>query len=69
MIDSNLSTLMGSKRLKVIDVAREIKVNRSSIDKLYNNEAKRIDLDVLDKLCDFLECTPNEILKFKKEDK
>lgn len=69
MIDSNLSTLMGSKRLKVIDVAREIKVNRSSIDKLYNNEAKRIDLDVLDKLCDFLECTPNDILKFKKEDK
>ncbi|MEA1988605.1 MAG: helix-turn-helix transcriptional regulator [Pseudomonadota bacterium] len=69
MIDSKLSTLMGSKRLKVIDVAREIEVNRSSIDKLYNNQAKRIDLETLDKLCKFLDCTPNDILSFTNEDK
>ncbi|WP_040727382.1 helix-turn-helix transcriptional regulator [Thiomicrorhabdus sp. Kp2] len=69
MIDSKLSTLMGSKRLKVIDVAREIEVNRSSIDKLYNNQAKRIDLETLDKLCKFLDCTPNDILNFTNEDK
>jgi putative transcriptional regulator len=60
---------MGSKRLKVIDVAREIEVNRSSIDKLYNNQAKRIDLETLDKLCKFLDCTPNDILSFTNEDK
>ncbi len=69
MINSNLSTLMGSRRLKVIDVAREIDVNRSSIDLLYNNEAKRIDLETLDKLCKFFDCTPNEILNFINEDK
>lgn len=69
MIESNLSTLMGSKRLKVIDVAREIDVNRSSIDKLYNNQAKRIDLETLDKLCSFLDCTPNDILNYTHEDK
>jgi putative transcriptional regulator len=69
MIESNLSTLMGSKRLKVIDVAREIEVNRSSIDKLYNNQAKRIDLEILDKLCNLLDCTPNDILNYTKEDK
>jgi len=67
MINSNLSTLMGSRRLKVIDVAREIDVNRSSIDLLYNNEAKRIDLETLDKLCKFFDCTPNEILNFTNE--
>jgi putative transcriptional regulator len=50
-----------------IDVAREIDVNRSSIDLLYNNEAKRIDLETLDKLCKFFDCTPNEILNFTNE--
>lgn len=69
MIKSNLSTLMGSKRLKVIDVAREIDVNRNAIDLLYKDEAKRVDLEVLDKLCKFFECTPNDIIVFTPEDK
>lgn len=64
MIESNLSTLMGAKRLKVIDVARELNLNRNTIDLLYKNEAKRIDLDALNKLCDFFKCTPNDILKY-----
>ena len=64
MIESNLSTLMGAKRLKVIDVARELGLNRNAIDLLYKDEAKRIDLDALDKLCNFFECTPNEILNY-----
>lgn len=68
MIKSNLSTLMGSKRLKVIDVAREIGVNRNAIDLLYKDEAKRVDVEVLDKLCKFFKCTPNEILVFTVED-
>ena len=69
MIRSNLSTLMGSQRLKVIDVAREIGVNRNSIDLLYKDEAKRIDTDTLDRLCKFFKCTPNDILLFDPEDK
>ncbi|HEY9018996.1 helix-turn-helix transcriptional regulator [Thiomicrospira sp.] len=64
MIESNLSTLMGARRLKVIDVARELDLNRNTIDLLYKDEAKRVDLDALDKLCQFFECTPNDILKF-----
>lgn len=69
MIKSNLSTLMGSKRLKVIDVAREIEVNRNAIDLLYKDEAKKVDIEVLDKLCKFFKCTPNDILEFTIEDK
>jgi putative transcriptional regulator len=57
---------MGARRLKVIDVARELELNRSTIDLLYKDEAKRIDLEALDKLCHFFECTPNEILNFSK---
>jgi putative transcriptional regulator len=67
MIESNISTLMGERRVKVIDVARAIGVNRNAIDLLYKDEAKRIDLEVLGKLCDFFECTPNDILKYTKE--
>jgi putative transcriptional regulator len=60
---------MGSKRLKVIDVAREIGVNRNAIDLLYKDEAKKVDIEVLDKLCKYFKCTPNDILVFEPEDK
>ncbi|WP_044413912.1 helix-turn-helix domain-containing protein [Thiomicrospira microaerophila] len=64
MIESNLSTLMGARRLKVIDVARELELNRNTIDLLYKDEAKRIDLEALDKLCNYFSCTPNDILNY-----
>ena len=68
MIESNLSTLMGARRLKVIDVARELDLNRNTIDLLYKDEAKRIDIEALDKLCKFFECTPNDILRFTNDE-
>lgn len=64
MIKSNLSLLMGAKRVRVIDVARAVGVNRSPIDLLYNDEAVRVDIQLLDKLCDYFECTPNDILEY-----
>jgi len=64
MIKSNLSTLMGQHRMKIIDVARAIGVHRNSIDLLYKDEAKRIDIETLDKLCTLFKCTPNDILSY-----
>lgn len=68
MIRSNLPVLMAKKRMKVIDVARAIGVHRSTIDLLYKDAAKRIDVEVLDKLCKLFECTPCDILEFVPED-
>ncbi len=66
MIKCNLSTLMGARKLKIADVARGIDVHRNTITLLYHEKAQRIDFDVLEKLCKFLNCSIGDLLE--KED-
>ena len=67
MIKCHLSKLLGERRLKVAGVAREIGVHRNAVTLLYHEKAKVIDLDVLDKLCKYLNCTVSDILEFKEK--
>jgi len=46
---------MGEKRLKISDVAKDTGINRGTISRLYNETATRIDLEVIDQLCDYLD--------------
>ena len=68
MIKCNLSLLMGRDKLKVIDVARAIDVHRNTVTLLYNEEAKRIDLETMDRLCKLFKCTPCELFEYIPED-
>ncbi len=65
MIKCHLSTLMGQRKLKIADVAREINENRNTISLLYHETAKRIDFDVLDKLCRYFDCTVADLIEYK----
>jgi putative transcriptional regulator len=47
---------MGEKKLKISDVASATGINRGTLTRLYKETATRIDIDVIDKLCDFFEC-------------
>ncbi|PLA73698.1 Cro/Cl family transcriptional regulator [Hydrogenovibrio sp. SC-1] len=66
MIQSKLSVLMGERRMKVIDVARELGIKRNAIDLLYKDESKRVDIELLDQLCNLFDCTPNDILHYER---
>ena len=66
MIKCHLSRLMGERKLRIADVARAIGVNRSTITLLYYEKAKRIDFEVLDKLCKFFNCTISDLLEYKE---
>jgi putative transcriptional regulator len=46
---------MGEKRLKISDVAKNTGINRGTISRLYNETATRVDLEVIDQLCDYLD--------------
>lgn len=65
MIKCHLSKLMGERKLKIADVARDIGVHRNTIALLYYETAKRIDFDVLEKLCKYFNCTIGDLLEFK----
>ena len=56
MIKCHLSRMMGERRLKITDVARETEINRGTITRLYHEKAERIELDVIETLCRYLGC-------------
>ena len=63
MIRCHLARLMGEKKLKIVDVARETGLNRNTITLLYKETAQRIDLDAIDKLCELFECEVGDLLE------
>ncbi len=66
MIKCHLSRLMGERKLKIADVAKDIGVHRNTISLLYYEKAKRIDFEVLEKLCKYFGCSVADILEFRE---
>ena len=53
MIKCHLSRLMGERKLKISDVARDTGLHRNTITLLYQESSARIDVDALNKLCEY----------------
>ncbi|PHR83365.1 MAG: XRE family transcriptional regulator [Colwellia sp.] len=66
MIKCHLSRIMGEKKLKISDVAKEVGVNRGTITRLYQETAIRVEFEVLEKLCIYLNCDIGELLEVKE---
>ena len=67
MIRCHLSRLMGERKLKVIDVARETGLHRNTITLLYKETASRVDLETMDKLCALFECEVGDLFEYVPE--
>jgi len=63
MVQCRLSVLMGQKRVKIIDVARATGISRNMISALYYDQAKRVDIDAMDRLCDYFECSVGDLFE------
>ncbi|WP_372747222.1 helix-turn-helix domain-containing protein [Litorivivens sp.] len=63
MIKCHLSRLMGERKLKVTDVARETGLHRNTITLLYKETATRVELDAVDQLCEFFDCEVGELFE------
>jgi putative transcriptional regulator len=68
VIKCHLSTLMGERKLKISEVARDTGLHRNSITLLYQETANRIDLEVVDKLCAYFGVGVGELFEFKADD-
>jgi putative transcriptional regulator len=53
MIACHFARLLGERKLKISDVARDTGINRGTLTRLYYETAERVELEVLDKLCDY----------------
>ncbi len=69
MIKCHLSKLMGEKKLKIVDVARDTGVNRGTITRLYHETANRIELDVIEALCRYLGCEIGDLFEIVDDER
>jgi putative transcriptional regulator len=51
----HLSRILGEKKLKISQVAQDTGINRGTLTRLYKETAVRVELDVIEKLCRYLE--------------
>ena len=67
LIKCHLSRLMGERKLKLVDVARETGLHRNTVTLLYNETAARVDLDAMEKLCKFFDCKVEDLFEYVSE--
>lgn len=68
MIKCHLSRLLGEIKLKVSDVAQATGINRGTLTRLYHETALRVELDVLETLCLYLNCELHDLLELVREE-
>ena len=68
MIKCNLARLLGERKLKVAEVARELDVHKNVIYRLYNETAVRIDLSVVEKLCRYFDVSIGEFFELAEDE-
>lgn len=68
MIKNKLSEILGRKRINKAELSRLSGVSYSSVKSIYYNKTKGIEFETLDKLCNFLQCTPNDIFEFTPDE-
>ncbi len=64
MIKNKLSEILGRKRINMSELARISGISYSTAKNLYYDKTKGIEYDTLNKLCNYLECSPNDILEY-----
>ena len=64
MIKCHLSKLMGERKLKISDVARDTGLHRNTITLLYQETATRVDLEAIDALCRYFEVSVGDLFEF-----
>lgn len=65
-IDVELKKLMDEKGLNRNYIAKVTNTRFEVINKWYNNDVEKMDLDVLARICYALDCSPSDIIKYRK---
>lgn len=69
MLQSNLKGLLEARRLTIREFARMIDYRFETVRQLYNNDLTRIPVELIERVCTELKCTPNDLFTIGKESK
>lgn len=68
-IRSNLKPILDERGLSIRKVSRDTGHRFGSIRMMYNDEMERYPRELLERLCAYLDVTPNELLKITYENR
>lgn len=66
MLILNVLNLLEQKGKTKYWLYKRIDMSYQNFNKMVNNETASIKYEIIEKLCDILECTPNELFKVEK---
>jgi len=56
--------MMGERKLKISDVAKDTDINRGTLTRLYHESYTRIEKDVINTLCEYFSCNIEELFEY-----
>lgn len=65
MIYIDLENFLKEKNISKNKVCEACRLQRTQLNNYCKNKVTRVDLAILARLCEFLDCTPNDILKLR----
>lgn len=66
MVVCKLPILLAERKMRVADLIRGTGINKTTLHKLYNGELTRIDLDTIDRICEYLDIQVGDLFVFEK---
>ena len=63
-IHSTLSTILGAKRIKQIELSQITGISKTTINSLYNDKVTKVSYDILNTICKALDCQVSDILTY-----
>ena len=64
MIKINLSKILGERRISQADLARATGIRSLTICHMYNEIIERINIDYLDRICEYLNIPIDELIEY-----
>ena len=68
MIKNNLRVLLAIRKIRMTELSRISGVGYGTVFGLYHEKITRIEFETLNKLCNALECTPNDLLVYSPDE-
>ena len=64
MIKIHLSRILGEKRMTQAELARQTGIRPSTINDIYNEMTERLNINHLDRICEYLECDVTDLIEY-----
>lgn len=64
----NLDVVMAKRKISSNELAEKIDITPANLSVLKTGKAKAIRFSTLEKLCEVLDCTPGDILEYKRDE-